>query len=249
MSFDDISTHLFDSDNVHGRRSEAIPLSGETWQLFLFCRQNWDVYELESAFEMLQTYCLIQWEADQRSYSMHKLVHTWGYDRLEVDQQQRLNVLALDLMADATARRGISRSDQVRLVPHVVASFRAFSRLHGPLDGVTQGVLNLIDRMGGLLYRIGKWSVAHELRIFRFTKTKMMLGGEHPETLTSKHNLARLSCDQGDYQTAERIHREELALSEQVLGEEHPDILMSKHSLAQVLSKQGDYKAAEPMHR
>jgi len=36
---------------------------------------------------------------------MHKLVYTWGHDRLEVEEQRSLSGLALELMADATAEK------------------------------------------------------------------------------------------------------------------------------------------------
>lgn len=36
---------------------------------------------------------------------MHKLVYTWGHDRLEVEEQRSLSGLALEQMADATAEK------------------------------------------------------------------------------------------------------------------------------------------------
>ena len=57
---------------------------------------------------------------------MHKLVHAWGQDRLEADGQEQLSSLVLELMADATAEDQIDPSHQLRLVPHVMASFGMF---------------------------------------------------------------------------------------------------------------------------
>lgn len=39
--------------------SEATTWSDEAWRKFLFCGQKWTTYDLESAFEMLQTYSAI----------------------------------------------------------------------------------------------------------------------------------------------------------------------------------------------
>ena len=57
---------------------------------------------------------------------MHKLVHAWGQDRLEVDRQRQLSSLALELMADVTTRDQIDPGHQLRLVPHVMASLIRF---------------------------------------------------------------------------------------------------------------------------
>ena len=62
-----------------------------------------------------------------------------------------------------------------------------------------------------------------------------MLGKEHPDTLTSKNNLAEVLSSQGNYEEAEQIHRQALALRERVLGKEDPDTLTSKNNLAEVL--------------
>ena len=65
---------------------------------------------------------------------MHKLVHAWGQDRLEVDRQSQLSSLALKLMADATAQNQIDPSHQLRLVPYMMASFDIFCPLRESLD-------------------------------------------------------------------------------------------------------------------
>ena len=119
VNFEDIFLGLFDGDGAGVLASapshvaeplEATTSSNKMWQSFLFSEQQWTVYELESAFETLQSYSLIQWKADQKSYTIHKLVHAWGQDRLEADRQRQLSSLALELIADATAKNQIDPS-------------------------------------------------------------------------------------------------------------------------------------------
>ena len=165
--------------------SEATTSSDETWQTFLFYGLKRIAYDLESAFEMLQSYSLIQWKPDQKSYVMYKLVHAWGQDRLDADRQRRLSSLALELMADATAEDHIDPSHQLRLVWHVMASFGMFSPLRESLDELAMDRLAMIDGIEGFLFRIGRWSEAYKMRVFHFRKTEKMLGKEHPSTLTS----------------------------------------------------------------
>ena len=44
-----------------------------------------NVHKIEQCFEMLERYSFVQWKKDLQSYSMHKLVHVWGHDRLPED--------------------------------------------------------------------------------------------------------------------------------------------------------------------
>ncbi len=258
VNFEDIFLGLFNGDGAGvlasaptrvAEPSEAMTSSNETWQSFLFSGQQWTVYELESAFETLQSYSLIQWKADQKSYAMHKLVHAWGQDRLKADGQRQLSSLALELMADATAEDQIDPSHQLRLIPHVMASFGMFSPLYESLDELAMGRLAMIDKMEGFLFRIGRWSEAYKMQMFHFRKKEKMLGKENPSTLTSMNNLAEVLSSQGKYDEAEEMHRQALALRETVLGKEHPDTLGSMNNLAGVLSSQGKYDEAEEMHR
>lgn len=46
------------------------------------------------------------------------------------------------------------------------------------------------------------------------------------------NNPALVLSSQSNYEEAERIHRQELALTERVLGKEHPDPLTSMNNLA-----------------
>ena len=215
VNFEDIFLGLFDRDRAGilasaptyvTDPSEATTSPDETWPIFLFCGQKWTVYDLESAFGTLQNYSLIQWKSDQGSYTMHKLVHAWGQDRLEADRQRQLSSLALELIADATAQDKIDPSYQLRLVPHVMASFDTFSLLYKSLDELTIGRLAMVDRIGGFLFRIGRWSEASKIGVFYFRKTEKMLGKEHPDTLTSMNNLALVLSSQGNYEEAEEIY-------------------------------------------
>ncbi|KAK5268335.1 hypothetical protein LTR40_014288, partial [Exophiala xenobiotica] len=66
-----------------------------------------------------------------------------------------------------------------------------------------------------------------------------ILGKDHPDTLISMNNLARLLESQGKYNTAEPLYRETLQLREKVLGKEHPQTLTSMNNLSRLLESQG----------
>ena len=139
-------------------------------------------------------------------------------------------------------------SYQLRLGPHVMANFNMFSLLYELLDGFAIGRLIIINRIEGFLFRIGRWFEAYKMQAFHFRNIEKMLGKEHPSTLTSMNNLAEVLRGQGNYEEAERIHRQALALTEKVLGMEYPDTLTSMNNIALVLSSQGNYKEAERIY-
>jgi hypothetical protein len=59
-----------------------------------------------------------------------------------------------------------------------------------------------------------------------------ILGEEHPDTLTTKHNLASTYRAQGKIAEAAKLEEEVLEMRVRILGEEHPDTLTTKHSLS-----------------
>ena len=58
-----------------------------------------------------------------------------------------------------------------------------------------------------------------------------VLGAEHPDTLTTRHNLARWTGEAGDPAAARDQYAALLPVVERVLGAEHPDTLTTRHNL------------------
>ena len=127
-----------------------------------------------------------------------------------------------DGITDATAEDQIDPSHQLRLVPHVIASFGIFSSLHESRDELTMDRLSMIDGIEGFLFRVGRWSETYRMRIFHFRKAEKMLRKEHSDTLRSMKNLAEVLSSQGKYEEAEEMHEQALALTETVLRKEQP---------------------------
>ncbi|MFI1047223.1 tetratricopeptide repeat protein [Streptomyces griseoruber] len=59
-----------------------------------------------------------------------------------------------------------------------------------------------------------------------------ILGEDHPDTLTSRHNLANSYSNAGRVQDALDLSERVLADPERILGEDHPDTLSTRHNLA-----------------
>jgi hypothetical protein len=73
---------------------------------------------------------------------------------------------------------------------------------------------------------------------------EMMLGGEHPDTLTTMNNFAGVLGRQGKYAEAIALYERTCAGFTKVLGEEHPHTRMCHESSAYVLALQGQGRSA-----
>ncbi|MFE3373926.1 tetratricopeptide repeat protein [Streptomyces sp. NPDC059173] len=74
------------------------------------------------------------------------------------------------------------------------------------------------------------------------------LGPDHPDTLSSRNNLATALSDLGEHQQAAELHQQVLADRERVLGPDHPDTLTSRNNLATALSSLGEHRQAAELH-
>ncbi|KAK3620567.1 hypothetical protein LTR22_025543 [Elasticomyces elasticus] len=95
----------------------------------------------------------------------------------------------------------------------------------------------------------GQYKVAEEMNRRALKGCEKTLGPQHPDTLTSINNLAKVLESQGKYEAAEEMNRRALKGREKALGSEHPSTLASVSNLAGVLEYQGKYEAAEEMNR
>jgi NB-ARC domain len=93
----------------------------------IFSDKSFDIHDIEEAFAVLTSFSLVRWSGS--SYSMHKLVHAWGRDRL--DQQQRFifGRASLEFLEAVIRNASNFPANKTRLVPHVIANFRIISQL------------------------------------------------------------------------------------------------------------------------
>ncbi len=74
-------------------------------------------------------------------------------------------------------------------------------------------------------------------------------GEDHPETRTSRHQLATWYEEQGDVAAAGECYRTALKGREASLGERHPGLIPYLHNLGAVLKAQDEFAAAKPCYR
>jgi eukaryotic-like serine/threonine-protein kinase len=74
------------------------------------------------------------------------------------------------------------------------------------------------------------------------------LGPEHPDTLSSMHNLAADYDDEGKYPQAEGLYSRTAEIQRRVLGPEHAKTLLSMDDLANVYASEGNYPRAQALY-
>ncbi|KAJ4353222.1 uncharacterized protein N0V89_004949 [Didymosphaeria variabile] len=109
--------------------------------------------------------------------------------------------------------------------------------------------MSLLGRIGKCEYTLGRYRAAESAHRQAFERMVEVLGGVHPDTLTSMNEVAAAMLAQGKYTEVEAIHRATLAGREKVLGKEHLGTLKSMGEVAWALAGQGKYAEAETMHR
>ncbi|MFF2801612.1 tetratricopeptide repeat protein, partial [Streptomyces sp. NPDC058051] len=129
------------------------------------------------------------------------------------------------------------------LMPHVTALAANL-----PPASATDTTFELFDRAAGHARRAGQMARAIPFLSAVLDQCEQVLGDMHPDTLTSRNNLAYAYGSAGDAGRAIPLYEATLAQSEQVLGDMHPHTLASRNNLAYAYGSVGDVGRAIPLY-
>jgi tetratricopeptide (TPR) repeat protein len=172
--------------------------------------------------------------------------------RLHADQTSSIGVLvgaAAGLVI--AAGRGLDpeaprdRSGWQLLAPHALAVLRHAASLPPEVAARVVGVNNALTHH---LARLGSHAAAIDLAGEVSSVAEQLLGAEHPDTLTSRNNLASAYQAAGRLGEAIPLFEATLAARERVLGAEHPDTLTSRNNLAGAYDAAGRLGEAIPLY-
>jgi Tetratricopeptide repeat len=188
------------------------------------------------AIAALRGYSLVT-PAAGRSVSVHRLVQAVTEDQMpaELAAQWRQAAAALIVAAlpdDATSPG--SWREFAALLPH------AYAAVADDSAGMAQ--------IASYLAFSGSYAAARDLQRRVLGAREQLLGPEHPDTLTTRHNLARWTGQAGDPAAARDLYAELLPVRERVLGPEQPDTLTTRYNLARWTGQAGDPAAARDLH-
>jgi tetratricopeptide (TPR) repeat protein/tRNA A-37 threonylcarbamoyl transferase component Bud32 len=105
------------------------------------------------------------------------------------------------------------------------------------------------NTLGMTYYYLGRFEAANPQLETAYTMRLERLGPDHPDTLTSLHNLAYLRWKQGQFKEAVALGRQALEGRRRVLGPEHEDTLSSQLNLGLFLDEDNQLDEAEALLR
>ncbi|RYC82197.1 hypothetical protein BFJ63_vAg14905 [Fusarium oxysporum f. sp. narcissi] len=248
IHYDDIFLELFGLDTDSGSTAVA------PWMSVLGCQMRADLHQLEKCFRVLENYSLCQRKMIQTSYSIHRLVHAWGYDRLQSDgdEVERFWYTVSQLLDDyikTISNRQDGPMTKLRVVPHLTDNIHSFKNISRVNDWNKVDWLEAVERFGIFFTEIGRWNDAAVPQKEVLEKRQRILGDEHPDTITAMNNLAATLSDEGKLDEAASMMKEALEKMQRILGDEHPDTLMAMNNLAATLRDQGKLDEAASMKR
>jgi Tetratricopeptide repeat len=191
-----------------------------------------DPLAASDAIGALRRYSLVTPAADG-SVSLHRLVQAVTADQMPAELARKWQQATAALIEDTIpSDTGHPETWPVcaALLPHAQAA----------LADDSKGMARIAHYLGS----IGNYAAAHDFHQRVLKARERVLGPEHPDTLTARHQLARWTGQAGDPAAARDLFAGLLPVRERVLGPEHPDTLAARHQLARWTGHAGDPAAA-----
>ena len=188
------------------------------------------------AIAALRVYSMVT-PAAGGSVSVHRLVQAVTEDQMPAglaeEWRQAAAALIEAALPDDTASPG-SWPVFAALLPHA----------HAALTDNSAGMAQIAN----YLAFSGSYAAARDLQRQALDARERLLGPEHPDTLTTRHNFANWTGQAGDPAAARDLYAELLPVRERVLGPEHRHTLANRHSLASSTGEAGDPAAARNLY-
>jgi tetratricopeptide (TPR) repeat protein len=247
---------FFDGKEVSDTLFEPYAMENDEWMTSCIKNSTWDKYEFQDILRELRNLSLLQSlriAPDGASFSLHPLVQDWIKLRASLDSRRSYAKKAVLVLGAFLNHQDI---DRMTFGARQMASAHLDAVLTNEQEYLGQDYcltdINILDAtslFAGFFNAHGRYRIVEELYRFVFEGRRLLLGDEHPDTLTSKNNYGFSLNIQGKYNEAEPMYRQTLALMEKILGKEHPSTLSSMNNLAYLFKSQGKYSEAEPMYR
>ena len=153
----------------------------------------------------------------------------------EAARTQRIQHFMLNLFQGG--EEAVGPADSLRVVTLVDRGVRDAQSL----DGEPAVQAELYETLGSIYQQLGKLDRADSLLRSALDRRRTLFGSDHPEVAKSLVALGRLRLDQAEYQEAERLVREGLAMSQRHRRPGDPAIASATVALGQVLEESGKY--------
>jgi tetratricopeptide (TPR) repeat protein len=206
----------------------------------------WDNFVFREGIRILLSFSLIKKGPSDGLYAMHPLVHTWGRDRILLNERKQCCLMAYVTLSCSLRWNGAQPSGFRRvLVTHIRANME-HSRSESNKNGVSY-LDDAYDKFGILLLEQGYLKEAESLINEVLDTRNRILGVEHPDTIRAMKDLAITYRSLGKYTKAEKLERQVLDARTRILGLEHPSTINAMGNLAATYQNLGKYTEAEKL--
>ncbi|KAF8179807.1 hypothetical protein K438DRAFT_1842852 [Mycena galopus ATCC 62051] len=256
LHWDGISEDIFSRASEYSFPSWGPPKGGlqkalEFLSHFVGPNGEWNPFDFVKVTNEIKAYSLINFNVEQKSFSIHPLVHEWSQTTLA--DLHSTHLCMIDILGMSIA--AIPKEDRfpvgLRLVSHVNSLMLAVSEISwfGP-------------EYAQIYWYTGQSTKAMKLDINTLEKTREILGDDHPEVLVAMHNLAHSYWSLGQFEDAKQLQlvvlekwrkglkQLQVVVLEkwrQSLSDEHPDTLTAMNNLASTYHSLGQFEDAEKL--
>lgn len=184
--------------------------------------------EVAEALRVLASYSVIDRSADGTAVSVHRLVQAATLATLTTDQHENAQRQATVLLQAALPDD-----------PEALANRAVYAELLPHARAVLDPASPAMDKVINYLQAVGDWRTGRALQHWRLTVLGDQLGSEHPDTQTTRHDLASWTGVAGDAVAAREMLTQLLPIQERALGAKHPNTLTTRRQLAYWATKPG----------
>jgi tetratricopeptide (TPR) repeat protein len=194
----------------------------------------------------LRRYSLVKRNAQEKAFSIHRLVQAVLVDGLSpgLQTQWRQRALQAVRVLFPVGRIKITEWERCdRLLPHILAC------VSWPQDELISSVstAQLFHEAVIYLFMRGRYAEAESLVQLVLLVYKHHYGADHPVTASALESLSAIYSDQHNDEAAYLLTEQALAIREKHLGADHPQTAWSILSLASMCLEQGHYKKSEEL--
>jgi tetratricopeptide (TPR) repeat protein len=229
--------------------SPALPIASSIldWRLLPLNKTGaWDNFAFREGIRILLSFSFIKKGPSECVYAMHPLVHTWGKDRILLNERKQCCLMAYVILScslrwDGGQPYGFQRA----LVTHVRANME-HSRSECNENGISY-LDDAYEKFGMLLQKQGYFKEAETLKNKVLDTRNRILGVEHLDTIRAMSSLALTYTSLGKYTEAEKLEMEVLDAMNRILEVGHPDTMGAMENLAATYVELGKYTEAEKL--
>jgi hypothetical protein len=197
-------------------------------------RGTWDNFMFREGSRVLMSFCLTKQGPSDGVYSMHPLVHTWGRDRMTLEEREKKSCMAYVILS-CSLRNDTSQPYAFRrsLVTHVRANMQ--QRITDGYQISTTYLDDACDKFGFLLSEQGYFSEAEKLQVQVINARSSFLKVKHSDTVIARANLAATHSNLEKFTEAEKPQAQVLDANNRKFRTEHPDTTIAMANLAVTL--------------